>query len=407
MRVCFLVNDLHLSGGIGTVVRHASLLRRLHDIDAELVLARDDAPMWDHDDLEHIPVLSIREAHGVRYDVAVATWWQTADRLADLEARRRAFFVQSLEDRFYEPRRLEFAFAARQTLDLPVSFITEARWIHETIRQIRPDAPCYYVRNGVAKDVFVADAQVQPRTEGPLRILIEGRADVWFKGVPEAVEAATAMQEPRHVTLLSPSGTAVDVDRILGPVSQRELAALYRQSDVLLKLSRIEGMYGPPLEAFHLGATCVTTPVTGHDEYICHGWNALVVDWDDPCGTGRMLDLLARDRRLLHFLRTNALATARAWPGWEQASQFMALTLRKIARDAPMESSATNAAARAVRLAVVQSLASELGVPPPGTRRARILARLWSTPGGARALHLYGRLPGRRVASRVLRRVLG
>ena len=45
-----------------------------------------------------------------------------------------------------------------------------------------------------------------------------------------------------------------------------------------------------------MGATCVTTAVTGHDEYVEHGRNALVVDWDDLRGTARQLDLLARDR---------------------------------------------------------------------------------------------------------------
>ena len=63
-----------------------------------------------------------------------------------------------------------------------------------------------------------------------------------------------------------------------------------------------------------MGATCVVTAVTGHEEYVEHGWNGLVVDWDDPRGTARPLDLLASDPRALHFLRMNALATARAWP---------------------------------------------------------------------------------------------
>ena len=56
-----------------------------------------------------------------------------------------------------------------------------------------------------------------------------------------------------------------------------------------------------------MGATCVTTEVTGHEEYVEHGVNALVVDWDDLRGTARQLDLLARDRVLLHRLRRGAL----------------------------------------------------------------------------------------------------
>ena len=100
---------------------------------------------------------------------------------------------------------------------------------------------------------------------------------------------------------------------------------------MVLKLSRVEGMFGPPLEGFHMGATCVTTAVTGHEEYIEHGRNALRGGLGRPPGTARQLDLLARDRRLLHGLRCNALATARGWPGWDQAAQFMALALRRIA----------------------------------------------------------------------------
>ena len=71
----------------------------------------------------------------------------------------------------------------------------------------------------------------------------------------------------------------------------------------MLKLSTVEGMSGPPLEGFHRGATCVITPVTGHEEYVVHGYNGLITDWDDLGGAARQLDLLARDRRLLHFLR--------------------------------------------------------------------------------------------------------
>src|SRR4029079_17931801 len=134
---------------------------------------------------------------------------------------------------------------------------------------------------------------------------------VWFKGVNEALEACRLMQQPRIVTTVTPQGRRLPgADIALGPVSQRELAAIYEEHDVVLKLSRVEGMFGPPLEGFHKGATCVVTAVTGHDEYVEHGENGLVVEWDDPRGVSRALDLLARDHALLHRLRWGALATA-------------------------------------------------------------------------------------------------
>src|SRR5207244_685209 len=143
--------------------------------------------------------------------------------------------------------------------------------------------------------------------------------------------------EPHHLTVVCDDREAlgdVSADEIVGPLSHREIASVYERSDVLLKLSSVEGMFGPPLEGFHRGATCVVTPVTGHEEYVEHGWNGLLTDWDDLRGTARQLDLLARDRELLHFLRTNALETARSWPSWEQSSQFMAAALLEIQRDA-------------------------------------------------------------------------
>lgn len=333
MRVAFVVPDIHLSGGIGAVVEHARRLRDDHGFDSSLVLDRDVPGGWSYDRLEGVPVVRLPDAQELEFDVVVATWWETTYASFTLRSARYAYFVQSLEDRFFLPRHSPQRFGAMLTYSLPVAFITEAGWIAGTLRRLRPDAPCYLVRNGVDKDVFAVADETDVRLDGPVRILVEGRPSVWFKGVVEALAAASRMAAPHEITVVSADRSELPprgYDRVLGPLTQRELAGVYRQTDILLKLSRVEGMFGPPLEAFHCGATCVVTPVTGHDEYVEHGWNGMLVDWDDERGTARMLDLLARDRRLLHFLRTNALRTARAWPSWGQSTQFMALALEMI-----------------------------------------------------------------------------
>lgn len=354
MKVAFLVNDLQLSGGVGVVVNHARRLAALDGWEVTLVLTRPDgAPSWrGHDGLEGLEVRAREDALGERFDVAVATWWETAFTLFELSADHHAYFVQSLEDRFYHPEQPE-RLGAALTLDLPVAFITEARWIADTISRLRPDAPCYLVRNGIDKDVFAPPTSVRPATSGPLRVLVEGYPQVWFKHVPAAIEAAGAMREPHHLTVVTPDRAALGnarFDEVLGPLSPREMAAAYTRSHVTLKLSSVEGMFGPPLEGFHCGATCVVTPVTGHEEYVEHGFNGLLCDWDDLRGTARQLDLLARDRKLLHFLRTNALETARAWPSWEQSSQFMAAALAAIARSPATPAGAGSGALAARRM---------------------------------------------------------
>lgn len=339
MRVCFVLQDLTLSGGVGVVVEHAYHLAEEHGFDVTLAVVEHHHGRWSYPRIDGVHVVTLEEAIASSFDVAVATWWRTAYRLFEVPAQRYAYFVQSLEDRFYRDDEVDRIQAA-VTHDLPLAFITEARWIAELLRELRPDAPCHYVRNGVAKDVFASPAEVEARTTGPLKILVEGHPELWFKAVPEALEATTLMCEPREVTLVSgvrqEARAGVAADRVIGPLSADEMAAVYAESDVVLKLSRVEGMFGPPLEGFHMGATCVVSPVTGHDEYVVHGWNGVVTAWDDPKGTARWLDLLARDRHLLHRLRWNARKTAEGWPSWSQSSAFMAAALRDIAgRAAP------------------------------------------------------------------------
>jgi glycosyltransferase involved in cell wall biosynthesis len=333
VKVAFVVNDIHLSGGVGVVVEHARRLRNDHEIDAVLVLARDLPSQWTYEQLATVPVIPLQEARALTFDVAVATWWETVHSTFGLSAARYAYFIQSMEDRFYPREATPERFAAAMTYSLPVAFITEATWIKQILAALRPDAPCYLVRNGVDKHIFEVSEKVDVRLGEPLRILVEGRPSVWFKGVAEALAATSLVRAPNHVTLVVGDREAIPsrgFNRVVGPLPQRELSQLYAETDVLLKLSRVEGMFGPPLEAFHRGATCVVTPVTGHDEYVEHGWNGMVLDWDDPTGTARMLDLLARDRRLLHFLRSNALDTARLWPSTRQSSEVMAAVLQAI-----------------------------------------------------------------------------
>jgi glycosyltransferase involved in cell wall biosynthesis len=338
VRVAFLTQDLQLSGGVGVIVEHASRLAVEHHFDVTLVHTgqREDRE-WRFRGLKDLHVLPLAEAAQRRYDVAVSTWWETARSLFQLPADRYASFVQSLEDRFYQPWEPE-RIAAAMSLDLPVRFITEARWIAQALDDLQPGTRALYVRNGIAKDVFRLPTEIVPALSGPLRIVIEGSRSIPFKGVDDALDAVRRMREPRHVTVVSPDGSAdsgLDADLVLASLTPKQMAALYGESHVVLKLSRVEGMSGPPLEGFHRGATCVVTPVTGHDEYVVHGHNALVVDWDDPRGTARALDLLARDRERLQYLRVNALATARTWPSWHQQSMVMAAALRTIRRDPP------------------------------------------------------------------------
>lgn len=330
MKVLFLIDDLRLNGGTGVVLEHAHQLRERHGFDARVATLRPEEAGWEHRRLVGVPVSAIGDVGDEPFDLAVATWWRSAHWVLRVNARRHVSFVQSFEDRFYEPPNTGRMLAAL-THALPVAFLTEASWIAEQLRALRPDATVELVPNGIAKDLFGPVDAPPDLGDGALQVLIEGHPEVWFKGIGDALAALERVREPVEATLVSP--TAVEhptVGRTVGPLDQAALVAEYDRSHVVLKTSRVEGMYGPPLEAFHRGATVVTTPVTGHDMFVVHGRNGLVVDFDDLRGTARALDLLARDRELLARLRAQALDTARAWPSWEESADQMAAALSRL-----------------------------------------------------------------------------
>ena len=327
LRVCFLVGSLGPSGGVRAIVQHATALARDHGMEVSLALEADSDA-----DVAGVRLVTVEQASTEAFDVAIATWWRTAYRLPRVPARRHAYFVQQLEDRVYRSGDVE-RFGAALTHDLPVSFLSEAAWVVELLGELRPGAPAFHVPNGVDKQRFAAGA---PRTvAGPLRVLVEGSPNLWFKGVDEAIAVLDRTGTPLDRTLVTPEPPSAPVgrafDRVVGPLDPDQMAELYAQTDVLLKLSRVEGVFTPPLEAFHLGATCVVWPVTGHDEYVRHGQNGVVCDFDDLAGTGHWLELLSRDRALLERLRGGALETASAWPSWDEASTRFASAVRRIA----------------------------------------------------------------------------
>jgi hypothetical protein len=353
MRICLLLHDLSPSGGVQVALNGA---RALTGAGAEVeVLVTSRRGSVTDGDLE-LPVRALQEASGA-YDVAVGTWWATAEALWQITARRRVLFLQSIENRFYREQEIFERLGAAAVLGLPVSYVVVAPWMKRVLGELRPDADCRVVLNGIDKETF----QPAPsRSPGPnLRILVEGAPQLWFKGVFEAIEAVRSMRERAEVTVVALDPVRADelgVDRVVGALDAAGMARLYGEHDVLLKLSRVEGLALPPIEAFHVGLPCVTTPVTGHEEYVHHSHNGLVVGFDDVLGTAAALDLLARDRRLLGRLREGALRTASRWPDDETAGREFAAAL--IAACEPSEPAAD---APAGRLLADLRLGIELG----------------------------------------------
>ena len=72
------------------------------------------------------------------------------------------------------------------------------------------------------------------------------------------------------------------------------------------------------MEAMACGCAVVVGKVTGYDEYIDDGYNALVVEQGDVIGARKAVVQLVTDVRLRETLIANGLKTATEW-NWDRS----------------------------------------------------------------------------------------
>jgi glycosyltransferase involved in cell wall biosynthesis len=355
MRVAFVLPTLAPSGGVHVAIRHARLLRERRGWETAVVV--DEVGASGAIATEPVPVLDVAGALAERWNVVVATWWTTWAVAVELDARRRVVLLQGLDERFYDWRAPLHRLAAAAALAGADAIVAVSAHLRDVALAARPGAAVHVVRNGLDRATFAPPppagaAGAAARSGGPLEVLVEGQRNLPLKGVDDAVAAVRAMAEPARSTLVALDPTVVDgdgVDRVVGGVSPADMAALYARSDVVLKLSRAEGLGLPPLEAAAVGTPSVVTPYGGHEDWLRHGINGVQVGFDDVAGAAAWLDALARDRDLLAALRRGALETARSWPSVEESADAMAAALEAIAAaESPDGADAARAVARAV-----------------------------------------------------------
>ncbi|KPA99886.1 glycosyltransferase [Ahrensia marina] len=323
--ICFLVGSVALSGGTYVIFQHAQFLQEKgYNITIAVQEPFDETTTSWHDYGHKLNCVPFDEAKVDNYGLVIATWWKTALQITEFKAQNYGYFVQSIESRFYSEEESPLRDLVNATYKLPVSYITEAVWIKEYLHQnFCQDATL--VRNGIRKDIYRARASIAapPQKRTQPRVLVEGHFNVPFKNTALAVKLARAAGA-RDIWVLT--GSAVKrlpgVSRVFSRVPIHETANIYSACDILLKLSTVEGMFGPPLEIFHCGGTALVFDVTGHDEYIVHNENAIVIKGLNTEKVVEELSSLLSDSDRLAVLKQGAAKTAKDWPDWMQSSNL-------------------------------------------------------------------------------------
>ncbi|MEG1821085.1 MAG: glycosyltransferase [Malacoplasma sp.] len=326
MKVIFLIGSPDVGGGTYVIFQHALKCLEMGD-DVTIVtdeVVTDDRLNW-HKEAKKLRFINYNDAKKEEFDIAIATWWRTIYELPNVKAKDYFYFVQSIESKFYDNSEKEIKWLCDATYTINLKIITEATWIKDFLK-LNYNIDAFLVHNGIRKDIYKLDGDVYEKNG--FRILIEGPVDVFFKNVPKTIELARK-SNAEEIWLLTSSNISEypGIDKVFSRVPIEECAKIYRSCDLLVKLSYVEGMFGPPLEMFHCGGTAITYDVTGYDEYIVNNKNALVVKTDDEQGVIESINKLIDNKILFNKLKSGAKGTASKWINWDESSNIFRNTV--------------------------------------------------------------------------------
>ncbi len=332
MKWAILLGSAAVGGGTYVIFEHAVKARKKGE-DVTIITSEhvDESELYWYPEARALNWKTFDEAGDEEYDLVINTWWRLVYESYRIRGKKYLYFVQSIESRFYGEEEKPLRQLAEATYMLPMPVITEATWIQKYLRH-NYLKESILVRNGIRKESYCPEGNfVAAREKGKLRVLVEGPVTVDFKNVPKTIRLCRQSRADEIWLLTSSEITSFEgVDRVFSKVPIFKTPEIYRSCDVIVKLSYVEGMFGPPLEMFHCGGTSITYDVTGHDEYIVHGYNGLVVRRDDDEQVIRYINQLKDDPEYLEKLKKGALDTARKWINWEESSECFYHAVRKL-----------------------------------------------------------------------------
>ncbi|MCG2673207.1 glycosyltransferase family 4 protein [Bradyrhizobium sp. GCM10023182] len=267
-------------------------------------------------------------------DVVIATWWETAEWVSRLGAKKGAkvYFIQHHEVFPYLLPR------SRDTYRLPLHKIVVAKWLKDIMINEYGDRNVDIVPNSVDHSQFFAPVRRKQRipTAGFLY------ATTPFKGADLSIAALQIVakriaslrcisfgSEPISRSLPLPNGT----EYVLNP-AQDQIRNLYAECDVWVTASRTEGFNLPAMEAMACRTPVVSTRTGWPAESIKSGWNGALVEIEDLAGLADGVEsVLSSAEEHWQRLSLNAHSTV-ASSSWKRSTDLFEQALERICRRA-------------------------------------------------------------------------
>jgi glycosyltransferase involved in cell wall biosynthesis len=361
MRINFISPPAHTSGGLKVIAIHArSLTQRGHDVcvvsppppavpfAAKLKLWLKGEGWPDDRSQTNSPLDGAGFNHHVidRYrpvtdddvpdgDVVIATWWETAEWVAALNARKGAkvYFIQGHEIYNFLPYE-----RTRATYFLPFHKIVVSRWLQRVMSEHYGDRNVDVVSNSIDRTQFFAPL----RGKQPTPTIGFLYSTSHPKGVDTTLASLRIVRERiPHLRMMSfgrelPRGRLEMLRGIEFKHSpaQHEIRDLYGHCDAWIAASRNEGFNLPALEAMACRTPVVSTRTGWPEEVLQSRWNGILVDIDDVAGLAAGVAwILTRTDVEWRSLSANAYVTA-SKGSWQESAKMFESALKYACRRA-------------------------------------------------------------------------
>ncbi len=319
-KIVYFLPDIGIFGGVAVVLQHTNRLKQ-RGYDVLIVNNYGSNTKVDWFKKNEVKIITWRDYNDIKYNacIAIATHFRTVSTVENIKSDRKIYFVQSDERRFglsFD----DFSLCNSTYNKNNFEYMTEAIWIQRWLKdEFGHDV--YYVPNGLDKELFY---EVDNLGKGfKKRILIEGSIDVPFKGMQEAYDAVKDLDV--ELWIVSNCGTPKKdwkYDKFYNNIPIHKMRDLYSSCDVFLKMSKVEGFFGPPLEAMACGCAVVVGKCTGYDEYIVNEGNGLVVEKSNVNSARQAIKRLLNDQKLINKLIKQGRKTVEKW-SWDRSIDFL------------------------------------------------------------------------------------
>lgn len=354
MKITFVMVGLSLNGGDRVIAIHADRLRKKgHDV---VIVASgiQKTPVkerlrsllkghgWisqrrkigSHIDNMNVPYIRldrfrpIVDADVPDADVVIATWWHTAEWVANLSPRKGAkvYFIQGHEVFDYLPQQ-----RTRATYTLPLHKITISKWLADLMRTEYSDNQTSLVPNSVDTKQFYASlrGRQDAPTVGMLYSPVPCKGcDVSLKAFSIAAKSIPGLRLIAFGTgpILASMPLPEGAEYFQAP-AQDKIKDIYARCDVWLCGSRSEGFCLPPLEAMACRCPVVSTAVGGLITLVKDGINGYLLPIDDTEGLAQgLVDVLTSPVAKWQEMSDVAYATATRYT-WDDAADLFEAAL--------------------------------------------------------------------------------